>query len=76
MVLKRLELIFENEFGKNVTISLDEPIEPIDANAVNAAMDEVITQNVFTSSGGDLVHKKGARIVERNVTEIELDIAE
>lgn len=73
--MKRLELIFTNELGKNVTISIDEPNEPVDANAVQAAMDEIIAQNVFTSTGGDLVHKKAARVVERNVTEIEIDIA-
>lgn len=73
--MKRLELIFENEIGKNVTISLDNPKENLDANTVISAMDEIIAQNVFTSNGGDLVHKKGARVVERNVTEIEIDVA-
>jgi len=31
-----------------------------------------LAQNAMTSSGGDLVKKKGARIVERNVTDIPL----
>lgn len=70
--LKTIELKFENEEGKTVTISLDAPVEPVDPVAVNAAMDAVIAQNAFFSSGGDLVGKKSARVVERNVTEIEL----
>ncbi len=70
--LKTIELKFENEEGKTVTISLDAPVEPVDPAAVNTAMDAVIAQNAFFSSGGDLVGKKSARVVERNVTEIEL----
>lgn len=58
--------------GNNVTISLDNPIEPVNQAAVSNAMDEIIAENVFTSNGGDLVAKHGARIVERNVTEVEI----
>jgi len=70
--MKKLELKFLNEDGKTVTYSLDKPIEPADASAVSAAMDEIISQNAFKTSGGDLVQKKAARIVERNVEDIEL----
>lgn len=70
--MKKLELIFENEEGKTVTYSLDNPIDPADVVAVEAAMDEIVTQNVFSTSGGNIVAKKGARIVERTVTEIEI----
>lgn len=69
---KKLELKFRNEDGKMVTYSLDNPVEPVDAAAVNAAMDEIITQNAFTSSGGNIVVKDSARIVERLVEEIDL----
>ncbi|WP_053218173.1 DUF2922 domain-containing protein [Virgibacillus senegalensis] len=70
--MKKLELKFLNEEDKTVTISLDHPVEPADPAAVSAAMDEIISQNAFFSSGGDLVSKKSARIVERNVEEIEI----
>ncbi|ASK62251.1 hypothetical protein CFK37_08795 [Virgibacillus phasianinus] len=70
--MKKLELKFENEEGKVVTYTLDKPVEPVDLVAVNNAMDEIIAQNVFTSSGGNLVAKQSARIVERNVSDIEL----
>jgi hypothetical protein len=69
---KKLELQFLNSENKTVTISLDAPVEPADPALINQAMDEIISQNIFTSSGGDLVAKKGARIVERNVEEITL----
>jgi Protein of unknown function (DUF2922) len=69
---KKLELQFLNSENKTVIISLDAPVEPADPALINQAMDEIISQNIFTSSGGDLVAKKGARIVERNVEEITL----
>ncbi|SEP69319.1 Protein of unknown function [Virgibacillus subterraneus] len=70
--MKKLELKFLNNEGKTVTYSLENPVEPVDPAAVTSAMDEIITQDAFTSSGGSLVSKKSARIVERNVAEIEL----
>jgi hypothetical protein len=69
---KKLEMQFLNADSKTVTISLDDPVEPVDAAAVSSAMDTIITQNAFTSSGGDLVAKKGARVVERNVADVTL----
>lgn len=70
--MKKLELKFLNADGKTVTYSLDKPVEPVDPVAVKAAMDEIINQNAFATSGGDIVSIKGARVVERNVQEIEL----
>ncbi|RDW16902.1 DUF2922 domain-containing protein [Oceanobacillus arenosus] len=70
--MKTLELKFINDDGKIVTYSIEKPIEPIDPAAINAVMDEILTQNAFTSSGGDLMSKKSARLVEHNVEDIEL----
>jgi len=72
--MKRIELFFENEDGKTVKYTLDNPLEPVNPVTVNAAMDEIIAQNVFYSSGGDLVAKKGARIVENIIEEIDLGL--
>ena len=70
--MKKLELKFLNEDDKTVTISLDRPVEPADPALINAAMDAIIQENCFYSSGGNLVAKKEARIVERNVFDVEL----
>ncbi|WP_026678399.1 DUF2922 domain-containing protein [Fictibacillus gelatini] len=69
---KTLALQFLNRDKKTVTVTLDAPKEPVDAAAVKAAMDTIIAQNVFSSSGGDFVEKKGAQIVDRSVSEISL----
>ncbi|MFC4024723.1 DUF2922 domain-containing protein [Oceanobacillus longus] len=70
--MKKLEMKFTNQDGKIVTYSLDKPIEPVNVASVHAAMDEIISQNAFTSTGGDLIEKKSARLVERIVEDIEL----
>lgn len=71
---KKLELQFINVEGKTATISIDDPIEPVNAANVAAAMDTILTANVFVSTGGDFVSKKGARLVEHNVTEVDLGL--
>lgn len=74
--MKRLELIFENEEGRTARYSLDSPNEPVNIAAVNAAMDEIIAQNVFVTSGGELVAKRGARLVENIVEDLDLGLEE
>ena len=69
---KVLELLFENEEGKTVSYTLNDPIEPVNEADVNMAMDAVIEQHAFSSSGGEVIKKQSARIVERTVTEITL----
>ncbi len=69
---KTLELLFENEEGRQVTVSVDQPIEPVDADAVASSMQSIVNGNSLISSGGDIVSIRGARVVERYVNVIEL----
>ncbi|QOR66418.1 DUF2922 domain-containing protein [Cytobacillus suaedae] len=69
---KVLEMQFINVEGKVAKITIENPIEPIDPIALSAAMDTIITNDVFTSSGGGFVSKQGARVVERNVVDVTL----
>ena len=68
---KTLELNFSTANGKNVNTGYcDEPRADLTAPAVEAAMQAVIASGVFEMDGFPLDTSKGARIVERNVTEI------
>ena len=67
--MKKIELRFRNADDKLVRFELDNPVDPIDPVVVNEA---IIAENVFTSSGGDLLEKESARIVQQLVEEIEL----
>lgn len=69
---KTLELHFTNAAGKTAKVNIESPIEPVDQAALNNAMDEILASNIFITNDGDLVSKKGARIIDRTVTEIEL----
>lgn len=71
---KRIELVFKNAEGGNVTISLDNPVEPADPAQVAQVMDQVIAEGAFLSRGGKLVGKHAARIVERNISEIDIPV--
>ena len=69
---KTLELLFLNMEGKTVKVNVDSPVDSIDQQTLTTAMDQILTSNIFITNGGEFVSKKGARIVDRNVTEIEL----
>ncbi|WP_064093580.1 DUF2922 domain-containing protein [Rossellomorea aquimaris] len=66
---KTLELQFSTETGKVATVSIDHPKEPIDSAAVKSVMTNIISSNVFQSSKGRFITVKGARLLERNVTD-------
>nr|WP_141604476.1 DUF2922 domain-containing protein [Terrilactibacillus laevilacticus] len=70
--MKTLQLQFENAQGGTATVSLDNPVEPVNTAAIQAAQTAILSQNIFSSTGGDYVKLKGAKIVERNVTDIAL----
>ncbi|MCI1858237.1 MAG: DUF2922 domain-containing protein [Sporolactobacillus sp.] len=70
--MKQLNLVFVNEQGKSVTLSLNDPVEPADPAAVKTAMEAIISQNLFSSTGGHLTKVKSARISENITTPIEL----
>ncbi|OPX87317.1 MAG: hypothetical protein A4E53_02499 [Pelotomaculum sp. PtaB.Bin104] len=67
---KVLRMSFKNEGGNTVSISLDAPKDTLTAAGVEAAMDLVITKNIFTSSGGNLVTKADAKIIDTAVTDL------
>lgn len=71
--MKTLELRFENEMGKVTTLSIDEPKEPVVPAEVAAVMDDIIANDVFTSSGGSFTEKIDARIVARSVENISFN---
>ncbi|MBU5595460.1 DUF2922 domain-containing protein [Amphibacillus sp. MSJ-3] len=68
--MKTLELRFSNEDERVVTLSIDNPNEPIDPDAVRQVMEEIIETNAVFSTGGDLASIHSARIVERLVEDI------
>jgi hypothetical protein len=67
---KRLELIFKNAAGTKNILSLINPKDALTQADVQTAMNAVVSQNIFSSKGGDLVQVLGARVIAKDTTEI------
>jgi hypothetical protein len=67
-----LELIFMSSQGRRVTVAVPDPRVNLTPAEIQAAMDVIIGENVFESSGGDLTAALGARVVTREVNDYEL----
>lgn len=68
----RLEMIFNNAGGTRSTISVYDPRADLTDAEVNTAMNNILAKNVFSSNNGDLVSINSARIVSRDVTELNV----
>lgn len=69
---RNLVMTFLNIEGKKTNITLNNVKPDVTTEEVSAAMDVVISRNIFESKGGDLISKDSAKIVDRTTTEIEL----
>lgn len=70
MTQKTLVLIFLNQSGSPVRVSIDNVKDDITDQEVRDAMEVIIGKNIFDSNGGDLVAIEGAEIVTRTVQEL------
>lgn len=60
---KRLQLLFRTANSRTVTLSLADPKDDLTAAQAQAAMNTLISKNIFTTTSGDLVAAAGARVV-------------
>ena len=67
---KTLQLNFVTADGKRTSLTVDEPRDGLTPFEVEAAMEEIISSGVFEVDSSPLETAKGARIVERTVTEL------
>ncbi|MDO7787880.1 DUF2922 domain-containing protein [Desulforamulus aquiferis] len=67
-----LELVFVNEVGSKVTLRVPDCREDLQPNEVKTVMQNIIAKNIFNSTGGDLIGLAGARVVTRDVSEINV----
>lgn len=67
----KLEMDFLDTLNKVNRISLDDPRIDLISSEIQAAMDIMITHNIFASKDGDFVAVGGARVITTNVNEME-----
>lgn len=72
MQSRRLEMIFQNAGGSRVTVAVVDPKADLTEQEVEEAMNLILNNNIFDSSGGDLVSLVGARFVTREVVELNI----
>lgn len=71
-MIQTLELKFLNENEKVVTLTVDNPTVPVNPTLIKQVMDKIVANNVFTSSGGTVVAVQGARLVGKEIIDIDL----
>ena len=57
-----LDLIFKNTAGKKVILNIEEPKTGITKAEIDAAMAVVVNNNIFNTSGGDIVEAVEGRL--------------
>ena len=66
-----LDLVFRNAAGKKVTLNIEEPKTGVTKAEIDAAMQVVVENNIFSTNGGDIVEA-----VEGRLRTITLDVVE
>jgi hypothetical protein len=64
-----LDLVFRNAAGKKVTLNIEEPKAGVTKAEIDAAMQVVVENNIFNTSGGNIVEA-----VEGRMRTITLDV--
>ena len=65
---KTLAMVFRNEAGKLVTLNVAEPRDNLTTAEVQAVMQDIVTKNIFSSKGGNLVQSVDAKLNNRDAT--------
>lgn len=69
-----LQLTFANALNNTMTLNIAEPKANLSEAEINAAMQMIADQGIFAKDGAVFNIKKSARVVERHVTDFELNI--
>lgn len=67
-----LELTFSTELNKNHTIRVNNARTDLTASEALAVMDDIVSRNIFSGPGGQITGKVSARIVTRQVEDLNL----
>ncbi|MFZ3131292.1 MAG: DUF2922 domain-containing protein [Desulfosporosinus sp.] len=67
---KVLRMTFNNALGSAVSFTLPEPKVDLTAVQIEAVMDQMITRNIFLTSGGALVSKRDIKIIDTTTDDL------
>ena len=66
-----LDLVFRNAAGKKVTLNIEEPKAGVTKAEIDAAMQVVVENNIFNTSGGDIVEAVQGRLRTTTLNPVE-----
>jgi len=67
-----LNMVFLTAGSKKTTFSVTDVKSNLTETQVNALMNNILKENIFSTSSGDLVSKDSATIVAKTVTKIDM----
>lgn len=67
---KILRMVFSTQNGSTFTVTLPQPREDLTAAEVETVMDQIVSDNIFTTTGGDLTGKRDIKIVDTTTTDL------
>ncbi|MFW2491783.1 DUF2922 domain-containing protein [Clostridium chromiireducens] len=67
-----LNMVFNTSGGKKTTFSITDVNSAVTPAEVNSLMNTILTENIFSTSSGDLVSKASAAIVAKTVTAVNM----
>ncbi len=65
-----LQMIFRNEEGRNVTISIADAKDELDPLDVETVMNNIISGNLFITQGGEIIKAIRGQLISRYVQTI------
>lgn len=71
-ITKKLVMTFKTDEDKKVSLIVDDPRPNITEAEIIAAMQSVITNDIFAPNGESLVASVNAKVVETGTTEFDL----
>lgn len=69
---KTLQMVFQNQVGKNVSINIAQVKDELTDQEVKALMQLIISKNIFETSGGNLITIMSANVVAKDVQELSV----
>ncbi|MDO0823484.1 DUF2922 domain-containing protein [Desulfosporosinus nitroreducens] len=69
-IQKTLRLTFVTTLGSTFTLTLPAPRADLTAAEAEAAMDLIISKNMFVTTGGELIGKKDIKITDSTTTDL------
>lgn len=71
-IQRTLEMDFATELNRKQCLRVYDARQDLTATDISTAMSNIIAKNIFNGSGGELTGKVAARIVSKDVDEVDL----